>query len=153
MKKLIAAALAAVLLTAGAAQADTRVQVGRLSCDVEGGVGFIIGSDKDMVCKFVRKGHKPEYYEGNIKKLGLDIGVTGRTHLEWLVFSGSNTKHGRGSLRGTYIGGSGEASLGVGLGSNWLIGGSRRGYALQPWSVQASTGVNLTWALAGLTLY
>ena len=152
MKKLLAAALAAVVLSTTAAVADARVQVGRLSCDVDGGVGFILGSSKDMTCKFIRKGAKTEVYYGNIKKLGLDIGVTDRTRIEWLVFSASSTKVGKGSLRGTYVGGSAEASLGAGLGANWLIGGSRKGFALQPWSVQASTGVNLTWAFSGLTL-
>ncbi|HEY0855007.1 MAG TPA: DUF992 domain-containing protein [Devosia sp.] len=152
MKKLLAAALAAVVLSTTAAVADARVQVGRLSCDVDGGVGFIIGSSKDMTCKFIRKGHKTETYYGNIKKLGLDVGITDRTRIEWLVFSASSTKVGKGSLRGTYVGGSAEASLGAGLGANWLIGGSRKGFALQPWSVQASTGVNLTWAFSGLTL-
>lgn len=155
MKKIIAAALAVIVLAAAAlpVAAQDRVQVGRLACDVEGGVGFIVGSRKDMTCKFIRKGHKTEVYEGTIRKLGLDIGVTGRTHIEWLVFSVRGQSVKRGSLAGTYVGGSSEASLGVGLGANWLIGGSRRGYALQPWSVQASTGVNLTWAFAGLTLY
>jgi len=152
MKKLLAAALAAVVLSTTAAVADARVQVGRLSCAVDGGVGFIIGSSKDMTCKFIRKGAKTETYYGNIKKLGLDIGVTGSTQIEWLVFSASSTKVGKGSLKGTYVGGSAEASLGAGLGANWLIGGSRKGFALQPWSIQASTGVNLTWAFAGLTL-
>ena len=68
------------------------------------------------------------------------------------MFSASSTKYGKGSLAGTYVGGSGSASIGAGLGANWLIGGSRKGFALQPWSVQASTGVNLTWAFSGLTL-
>ena len=152
MKKLLAAALAAVVLSTSATFADARVPVGRLSCDVAGGIGYLIGSSKDMTCKFIRKGHKTEVYYGNIKKLGLDIGVTDRTRIEWLVFSASSTKVGKGSLKGTYVGGSAEASLGAGLGANWLIGGSKRGFALQPWSVQASTGVNLTWALSGLTL-
>lgn len=150
MKKLIAAALAAIVLaSSGVAKADTRVQVGRLSCDVEGGIGLILGSSKDMTCRFIRKGHKTEIYAGRINKLGLDIGVTGRTHIEWLVFSASNTKYGRGSLRGTYVGGSAEATLGVGLGGNWLIGGSRRGFALQPLSIQGQVGLNYSVALAG----
>jgi hypothetical protein len=155
MKKFVAAALAATVLAAAAvpAMADSRVQVGRLSCDVEGGVGFIVGSSKDLTCTFHRKGQKAERYNGTIRKLGLDVGITGRTHVEWLVFSGSNTKYGKGSLAGTYVGGSGEATFGVGGGANWLIGGSRKGFALQPWSVQASTGMNLTWAFAGLELY
>lgn len=153
MKKLVAAALAAIVLSATAAQADARVQVGRLSCDVDGGIGYIIGSDKDMTCKFVRKGQKTEIYQGNIKKLGLDIGYTGEARIEWLVFSASSTNVGKGSLAGTYVGGSGSASIGAGLGANWLIGGSRKGFALQPWSIQGQTGINLTWAFAGLTLY
>src|SRR5690606_2285464 len=100
-----------------------------------------------------RKGHRSETYYGTISKLGLDIGVTGRTRIEWLVFSLRGHDVGRGSLEGTYVGGSSEASLGDGLGANWLIGGSRRGSALQPWSIQASTGVTVTWAFSGLRLY
>ncbi len=153
MKKLLAAAVAAFVLTASAAYADAQVKVGLLSCSVEGGIGFIIGSSKDMTCKFKRDGYKTETYDGNIKKLGLDIGVTGRTEIVWLVFSGSNTKYGKGSLAGTYVGGSAEATIGVGLGGNWLIGGSRKGFALQPWSIQGQTGLNYSVALSGLTLY
>lgn len=154
MKKFIAAALAATVLATAAlpAQAQDRVEVGRLSCDVEAGVGYIIGSEKAVTCDFIRKGHRTETYDGTIRKLGLDIGVTERTHLEWVVFSLKGADVDRGSLAGTYVGGSGEASLGVGGGANWLIGGSRRGFALQPWSVQGTVGVNLTWAFAGLTL-
>lgn len=155
MKKLISAALAALALTISAvpAQADTRVQVGRLSCTVDAGIGLIVGSQKDMTCKFIRKGYRTEVYEGTIRKLGLDVGFTERTQIEWLVFSGSTTDVKRRSLAGTYVGGSSEATLGVGLGSNWLIGGSKRGFALQPWSIQAQTGLNLSFAFAGLTLY
>jgi hypothetical protein len=152
MKKLILA-LAALVLSTGMAAADTRVQVGRLSCDVEPGVGLIIGSSKDMTCKFYRKGARTEVYEGTIDKLGFDIGVTGATRIEWLVFSASSTRYNRGSLAGTYVGGSAEATLGVGLGGNWLIGGSRRGYALQPWSIQGQVGLNYSVAFSRLTLY
>ena len=154
MKKLlVAVATAAMLLTAGAAQAATQVKVGVLTCSVDGGIGFIIGSSKDMVCKFKRDGYKTETYEGNIKKLGIDIGVTGQTEIVWLVFSASNTKYGKGSLAGTYVGGSAEATIGIGLGGNWLIGGSRKGFALQPWSIQGQTGLNYSVAFSGLTLY
>ena len=155
MKKLIAAALAALVLATSPlpAAAQDRVQVGRLSCDVEGGVGYIFGSRKDMTCEFIRKGHRTEVYEGTIRKLGLDVGITDRTRLEWLVFAASPRDVGKGALRGTYVGGSSEASFGVGFGANWLVGGSRRSIALQPWSVQGTVGVNLTWALAGLELY
>lgn len=155
MKKFIAAALAALILTASgtAAQAQSRIEVGRLSCDVAGGIGFIIGSSKDMTCRFIRKGHRTEVYQGRIDKIGFDIGITGRTKIEWLVFSGSTNRVGPRSLAGTYAGASAEATLGVGLGANWLVGGSQRGFALQPWSIQGQTGLNYSVALAGLTLY
>ena len=155
MKKLFAAVLAAIVLATAAvpAAAQDRVQVGRLSCDVDGGIGYIIGSSKDMTCAFIRKGHKTEYYDGTIRKLGIDLGFTERTKLEWIVFAASPDRVKKGALRGTYVGGSSEASLGVGLGANWLIGGSRRSFALQPWSVQGTVGVNFTWAFAGLELY
>ncbi|MBK8085535.1 MAG: DUF992 domain-containing protein [Devosia sp.] len=153
MKKTIAAAAAAIMLaTTGAAQADAQVKVGVLSCSVEGGIGFIIGSSKDMECTFKRSGYKSEHYSGNIKKLGIDIGVTGQTEIVWLVFSASSTKYGKGSLAGTYVGGSAEATIGVGLGGNFLVGGSNKGFALQPWSIQGQTGLNYSVAFAGLTL-
>jgi hypothetical protein len=152
MKKLLMTAIAAVVLTAAPALAESRVQVGRLSCTVDAGIGLIIGSQKDMTCKFIRKGHRTEVYDGTIRKLGLDVGFTDQTRIEWLVFSGSAANVRRRSLAGTYVGGSSEATIGVGLGGNWLIGGSRRGFALQPLSIQAQTGLNLSVAFAGLTL-
>jgi hypothetical protein len=153
MKKLFAAvAAAAMLMTAGAAQAATQVKVGVLTCSVDPGIGFIIASSKDMTCKFKRDGHKSETYYGNISKLGIDIGVTGRTEIVWLVFSASSTQYGPGSLAGTYVGGSAEATLGVGLGGNFLVGGSKKGYALQPWSIQGQVGLNYSVAFSGLTL-
>jgi hypothetical protein len=154
MKKLIAAALAAAVLAGGAvpAAADDPIQIGILSCDVEGGIGYLIGSQKDLECTFRRKGHRAEHYSGTISKLGLDIGFTERARIEWLVFSARSTRVRKGSLEGTYVGGSAEATLGVGLGGNWLIGGSKRGFALQPWSIQGQTGLNYSVTFTGLEL-
>ncbi|ODS95051.1 MAG: hypothetical protein ABS47_04480 [Devosia sp. SCN 66-27] len=60
MKKFIAAAAAAVMLmTAGAAQAATQVKVGVLTCTVDPGIGFIIGSSKDMTCRFNSSSARP----------------------------------------------------------------------------------------------
>jgi len=154
MKKLLAtAAAAAMLMTAGAAQAATQVKVGVLSCSVDPGIGFIIASSKDMTCKFKREGHKSETYYGNISKLGIDIGVTGRTEIVWLVFSASSTKYGPGSLAGTYVGGSAEATLGVGLGGNWLIGGLTFAGGNTAWSIQGQVGLNYSLTWTDLTLW
>ena len=93
MKKLLAAvALAAMALTGFATVANAapagKVQVGVLTCEVDPGVGFIIGSDKSLTCSFKpSKGGKTEHYSGSIKKLGLDIGFTVGSKIAWLVFA------------------------------------------------------------------
>lgn len=157
LKKLILAAVAAATLAFGAGQADAatahgRVQVGRLACNVEPGVGLIVVSSKNLTCWFYRQGFRPERYRGTINKLGLDIGVTALTHIEWLVFAATETRYTRHALAGDYVGGSAEATLGVGLGANWLVGGWRRSFALQPLSIQGQVGLNYSIALAQLTL-
>ena len=153
MKKLLAAAAVAAMAFAGvgAAQAESNVQVGVLTCDVAPGVGYVFGSSKDVTCEFTRKGHKTEVYEGSIDKLGLDLGVTGGGKIAWLVFAATKDVPKR-ALSGTYVGASAEASLGVGLGGNWLIGGSKKSIALQPWSVTGTIGVNWSWTWTKLDL-
>ena len=153
MKKLIAAAMAALFLSAGAAQAEPSVQVGRLSCDVDGGVGLIVVSSKTLTCDFIRKGHKTEHYKGSIDKFGLDIGFTDMAHIEWLVFAGSSHEVKKHALSGHYVGGSAEATLFVGLSANFLVGGFENSYALQPWSIQGQTGLNLSYAFSSLKLW
>ena len=73
MNKLAVTALAALLLSAPAARAAD-VQIGRLACDVAGGTGLIFGSSKDVSCRFYREGHTTERYNGEINKIGIDIG-------------------------------------------------------------------------------
>ena len=68
-----AGAVLAVLATAAAAQAQTRVEVGVLTCTARGSTGFIIGSSRELRCRFVRQG-RDEFYSGTIDKFGIDIG-------------------------------------------------------------------------------
>ena len=151
MKKLLATAAAAAFAlvgAAGAAQAASSVKVGVLTCDVEPGLGFIIGSDKSLDCWFKpSKGGKTEHYSGSIKKLGIDVGYTAKTKIAWLVFAAEKSPNKKHALAGTYVGASHEVTLGLGLGGNWLIGGSNKSFALQPWSIQGQVGLNwsLTW--------
>ncbi|HWA17590.1 MAG TPA: DUF992 domain-containing protein [Devosia sp.] len=153
MKKLFAAAVAALFLVTGAgvATAESSVQVGVLTCDVEPGIGYLIGSSKAVECKFTRKGHKTETYSGSIDKLGLDLGVTGGGKIAWLVFAATKDVPKR-ALAGNYVGASAEASVIVGVGGNWLIGGSKKSIALQPWSVTGTIGLNWSWTFTRLSL-
>ena len=44
------------------------------------------------------------------------------------------------------------ASVGVGFGGNFLLGGPQNAYALQPISVQGQTGLNVTAGIADIEL-
>lgn len=148
MKNVIASALLAISL-ASPALADG-VKVGVLTCRMEGGVGWIVGSSKDVECTFKRAGGGTERYEGSIGKLGIDIGATNETVLGWAVFAPGKLK--KGSLKGSYTGASAEATVGLGLGANVLIGGFRKSINLQPLSLQAQTGLNVAAGVASLNL-
>ena len=55
-------------LTATAASA-VPVQSGVLACNVAPGVGFVIGSSKNLSCVFHRARGRPEYYAGTINRI------------------------------------------------------------------------------------
>jgi hypothetical protein len=57
-----------------------------------------------------------------------------------------------GALTGGYAGGTASATVGVGIGANALIGGSGNTIALQPLSIQGSTGLNVAAGIAAITL-
>lgn len=146
----LAVALAVASAAVAPAYAKSGIKVGMLSCDVSAGAGFIIGSSKEVNCTFKGdKGHA-ERYRGSIGKLGVDIGVTAKTSMAWLVFAPGKVN--KGALAGTYLGATAEATVAAGLGANVLVGGSNKSIALQPLSVQAQTGLNLAAGLADLTL-
>jgi hypothetical protein len=57
-----------------------------------------------------------------------------------------------GSLSGTYAGATGSATVGVGVGANVLVGGSGNSVALQPVSIEGTTGLNVAAGIAEMTL-
>ena len=148
---LAALAISASFAVPAAAQQD-RTKVGTLTCDVSAGIGVIIGSKKDVACIFTpaQETQPREVYSGAITKLGIDIGATTRGEIVWSVFAPSNRQF--GALAGEYVGATAEATVGVGLGANVLLGGSNRTVALQPVSVSGQQGLNLAAGVAGLEL-
>jgi len=148
-------ALAAAVLAAPAtAYAQQGVELGLLDCVVEGGAGFIVGSTKDVSCIYTPadKSIPAEQYFGVIHKYGLDIGVTGATIMQWLVLAQTKDRYDPRALAGEYVGASADASVGVGVGANILVGGTERGFTLQPVSVQAQTGLNLALGVSRFDL-
>jgi hypothetical protein len=147
---ILAAAIGMAAIGGSEAQAQTRVEVGVLTCTVRGGTGFVVGSTKELRCRFNKPG-RDEFYHGTIRKFGLDIGVTKQSAIAWAVFA--PTAHLRpGSLNGGYGGVSAEATLGLGVGANALIGGSSKNIILQPLSVSAQQGLNIAAGIASLQL-
>ena len=145
----VGAALAA-LATVSSAQAQSRVEVGVLTCTAAGSTGFIIGSTRDIRCRFNRQG-RDEFYSGTINRFGLDIGTTQQAQITWAVLAPTSNVPPR-SLVGTYGGLSAEATVGGGVGANALIGGSAKSIVLQPLSVQAQQGLNIAAGVASLQL-
>jgi len=148
------AVAASTFAFAGVAHAKERVELGLLDCTVAGGTGFIFGSSKDLTCTFnpADNSRPNETYVGSIKKFGIDIGKTEQTIIKWGVLAPTQDDYAPGALAGNYGGVSGEATVGVGVGANALIGGSNETIVLQPVSVQAQEGLNVALGIASLEL-
>jgi hypothetical protein len=101
-------------------------------------------------CRFNRPG-RDEFYRGQINKFGLDVGTTKQAVISWAVLAPTANLPPR-SLNGTYAGVSAEATVGVGVGANALVGGSVRSIVLQPLSVQAQEGINIAAGVSSLQL-
>ena len=126
--------------------------IGVLRCNVSGGVGFIITSDKALACTFEPQQGAPEHYLGTIKRFGLDVGVTGPGRLVWAVL-GADSRPSHYPLEGNYAGATAELSLGPGVGANALVGGNARSIVLQPVSVSEQTGVDLAAGVGEMSLF
>jgi len=83
--------------------------------------------------------------------IGIDLGSTGPGRLAWEVFA-ATPEPGRYALAGQYGGASADVSFGPGFGANALVGGNARSIGLQPLSVNAQPGVDITAGITGLTL-
>jgi len=147
------ASIAAVFVAAigcSQAQAQNRARAGVLTCDVAGGVGLILGSQKATTCIFRPRRGPSERYTGVIRKFGLDIGATRGSVITWAVLSEGSVRP--GSLAGSYVGGTGQATIGAGVGANILVGGFNNSISLQPFSVSQQRGLNLALGVGDLEL-
>ena len=143
---------AALSLLATPAPAQTATQIGRLSCDVSAGVGFILVQKQTLRCLFTpANGGAPEPYLGRIDEFGVALGAVSQGHLIWGVIAPASGIP-RGALSGTYVGVGAEATAGAGLGANVLVGGTGRAFSLQPVSVEGQVGLNIAGGVTTVTL-
>jgi Protein of unknown function (DUF992) len=128
-------------------------QVGSLVCKVDPNVGFIFVGHQPMQCTYTPSlaPAPPQYYDGAINTVGIDIGVSAGSVLGWGVFAPTSGLP-QGALSGEYVGASGDVGFVVGGGANVLMGGSGRTVALQPLSLQGSLAFNVVLGVSSLKL-
>jgi len=144
-------AIVALVAPVASANALSPVRAGILQCQGGQNVGFVVGSVASLECVFQSEGRRPEPYIATVRRYGLDIGFTEQTKFSWAV-NAPTGRVGRGDLAGNYGGVGANASVGVGGGGNFLVGGPQNSYALQPLSVQGQTGLNVAAGVADLEL-
>jgi Protein of unknown function (DUF992) len=144
-------ATAALVASIAGANAMPAVRAGILQCEGGQNVGFVVGSVTSLECLFQSDGHRPEPYIATVRRFGVDLGVTEQTKFSWAV-NAPNSRIGHGELAGNYGGVGANASVGIGGGGNFLVGGPANAYALQPLSVQGQTGLNVAAGVASLEL-
>src|ERR1700732_1897604 len=144
-------AVVALVAPIASANALPPVRAGILQCQGGQNVGFVVGSVTSLECVFQSEGRRPEAYIGTVHRYGLYIGFTEQTKFSWAV-NAPTGRVGRGDLAGNYGGVGANASVGVGGGGNFLVGGPQNSYALQPVSVQGQTGLNVAPGGGGIGL-
>ena len=147
-----AIAAAAFAVSVVPASAQSRVEVGVLTCSIAPSIGYVFASRRDMRCTYVpNDGSRPHRYSATVGRVGLDLGVTREGVLVWGVFA-PTYRINRKDLVGTYVGASAGAAVVVGVGANALFGGSNNTIALQPLSGEGSVGLSVALGAAALTL-
>lgn len=145
---------ASTLLAAAApVNAGDKLRTGILDCDVSAGVGLIFTEKQTMTCTFkpLLGGGQIDHYTGKIEEVGIALGATTQGILVWSVVSDQKSVP-NGALAGKYKGLSADASVGLGLGENILLGGSNQAFMLQPTSYEGQVGLNLAAGVTTVTL-
>jgi hypothetical protein len=148
----LSAIAAAGLMAAAPTGARADIEAGGLTCHSAGGVGYVVAAVLNIDCMFTPSvGGPAHHYAGVIRRYGVDLGVTQNLALGWVVFAPTGAIR-PGDLAGVYGGVQGNASVGVGVGANALVGGSNNTFALQPVSAEGQIGLNVSAGVTGLEL-
>jgi hypothetical protein len=139
------------LLAPAAAFAGDRV--GTLQCRLLGNDISVVVENQQIDCNYRddAEGGAPAHYTGTLTKVGPNITVNGQGELGWGVVAATN-HIGPGALAGSYMGPGVSAKVGVGGGGAMLVGGSDNTFSLQPFNVQAGTGLGWNAGVESLEL-
>ena len=163
-KFLSAAAAVTLLLSAGACMqqstsqelnttnANSRIYIGSLNCNVAAGTGYVLASSKGMDCVFIGKdGVSTAQYTGTITKIGVDVGYTKAVHTIWRVYS-LGSDRAANSLAGSYVGEQGTVAAGGQAGGNWLYGGPNAEIGMIASGIVQDAGYNLALGIGSISL-
>ena len=147
----IAAAAAATMIAGGFAATAAKAEIaGQLQCNIGPGEGQLITSKRPVSCTFRSAGAPVQFYNGELGKIGLDLGNLASGTLTYDVLSIGMP--GPAALQGSYVGAGAGVTLGTGIGVNALVGGSGQSITLQPLATTVSTGTNINAGLTSLAL-
>jgi hypothetical protein len=131
--------------------ASPPLQAGVLECQGGANVGHIVTSTESFDCIFRSEGRPPQPYLATVRRYGVDLGITSETRMAWAV-SAPADQFGRGELAGHYGGVAANASVGVGFGGHFLVGGPANATVLQPIGLQGQVGMNVAAGATDLEL-
>ncbi len=149
-KALGGACVLALLAPAAASAAD---RVGTLQCRLLGNGLSVLVENQQVDCNYRdnAEGATPVHYTGTLTKVGPNVTINGQGEMGWGVVA--DTDHvGPGALAGTYVGPNVSAKVGVGGGGAILVGGSNNTFSLQPFSIEAGSGLGWNAGVENLTL-
>jgi len=144
---------AAFLVAVAPMAASAGDRVGALQCRLSGSSLGVLVENQTLDCLFEDddEGARPAHYVGTLTKVGANISINGPGEIVWVV--GAATSHvGPGALQGSYAGPEAGVKLGVGGGGAILVGGSDHTVSLQPFSIEAGSGLGVTAGIESLTL-
>ena len=141
------------LVAVAASPASAAVQTGVLTCNVAGGIGAVVASQKSVSCAFKPAFRRApvEFYTGSITRVGLDLSASTAGVLTYNVVSAADSAA-PFSLAGSYTGPGLGLTLGNGIGVDALVGGNGNQVQLQPIAVSTSTGLGINAGIGSLNL-
>lgn len=145
-------ALTQIFAAGGATAQSASLKAGTLTCNSDGTVGLVVGSNEQLSCSYVPVGGgAATRFAGKTSRVGLDVGIRGASVTIWTVLA-STTEVPGDRLEGTFGGVSADVAAGLGVGANVLVGGNDKSIVLQPVSVKGEVGLNVSLGVSSLTL-
>jgi hypothetical protein len=145
-----AAALSALVAPAASVAGD---RIGTLQCRLLGNGLSVLVENQQLDCTYRddAEGATPAHYTGTLTKVGPNISINGQGELAWGVIAATG-QVGPGALAGNYVGPGVSAKIGVGGGGAMLVGGSNNTFSLQPFNIEAGSGLGWNAGVESLTL-